>query len=711
MSQATFRSLFIGRPARVGLLLVVIVMWALAVVGPAAAQEDTPPSAPAELPAAPVGTPICGPTQNVGGAIATNTTWTAGKVYVLTGDITVNQLSTLTIQPGAVVKINYDKGFVIYGKLVARGTSDHPIYFTSIKDDSVCGDTNGDSTASVPNPGDWRWIDFAEGSSTESEISRAVIRHSGLNVGPGCPCRRAAIRIYRVVPILEYITFEDNFRNGVAIFGSWLSNALRSTTVIHVIESGIDVLQANTFSIPPGVKIKVEYDNGVVVNGKLTAAGTVGQPIVLTSMRDDSVCGLGVAGEPICDTNNDTTASVPAAGDWKWIDFSEVSSPESEISRAVIRYSGLNVGPGCPCRRAAIRIYRVIPTLEYISFEHNFRNSVAIIGGSWLNNALRSTTVIYTLEGGLDVLQANTFAIPPGAKIKVEYDTGITVNGKLLATGTAENPIVITSMNDDSICGMGAAGEPICDTSNNATASVPDTGDWKWITFTSVSSSDSEISFAVIRYGGLDVGLGCPCRRAVLRLDRVGPTIAHTAFVDNWTGIDLLGGAQPTLTCNDFEGNASPFGIYSDTPATAVVARDNWWGSVSGPTHASNPHGAGDTVSDGIDFTPWRTTPCVLPPTAPDAAFEATPTSGEAPLSVSFFNTSGGAVTNSQWAFGDGGTSTAMNPTHVYTQPGVYSVTLTVNGPAGDDDVTNTAYIQVDATTYRMFAPVIVRPR
>ena len=195
---------------------------------------------------------------------------------------------------------------------------------------------------------------------------------------------------------------------------------------------------------------------------------------------------------------------------------------------------------------------------------------MAIVGGSWLSNALRSTTVIYTLEGGLDVLQANTFAIPPSAKIKVEYDTGIAVNGRLLARGTAGNPIVITSMNDDSLCGIGAAGEPICDTSNNATASVPETGDWKWITFTNVSSPDSEISYAVIRYGGLDVGPGCPCRRAVLRLDRVSPIIAHTAFVYNWTGIELLGGAQPTMTCNDFEGNKSPYGIYSDTPAMSV---------------------------------------------------------------------------------------------------------------------------------------------
>lgn len=60
------------------------------------AQDDPPQSVPdaTSMPLAPVGTPICGPVQNMSGAIATNTTWQAGKVYVVTGSITVNQLTT-----------------------------------------------------------------------------------------------------------------------------------------------------------------------------------------------------------------------------------------------------------------------------------------------------------------------------------------------------------------------------------------------------------------------------------------------------------------------------------------------------------------------------------------------------------------------------------------------------------------------------------------
>jgi hypothetical protein len=39
---------------------------------------------------------------------------------------------------------------------------------------------------------------------------------------------------------------------------------------------------------------------------------------------------------------------------------------------------------------------------------------------------------------------------------------------------------------------------------------------------------------------------------------------------------------------------------------TAIVdATCNWWGDASGPTHADNPLGTGNAVSDYVEFTPW----------------------------------------------------------------------------------------------------------
>lgn len=49
----------------------------------------------------------------------------------------------------------------------------------------------------------------------------------------------------------------------------------------------------------------------------------------------------------------------------------------------------------------------------------------------------------------------------------------------------------------------------------------------------------------------------------------------------------------------------------------------------------------------------------------------------------------------SQWTFGDGGTSVGANPSHVYSQPGLYTVTLTQNALGCTDYVEKVAYINV----------------
>lgn len=81
-------------------------------------------------------------------------------------------------------------------------------------------------------------------------------------------------------------------------------------------------------------------------------------------------------------------------------------------------------------------------------------------------------------------------------------------------------------------------------------------------------------------------------------------------------------------------------------------------------------------------------------PAGPTAAFTATPTTGAAPLGVGFRDESTGATTWS-WDFGDGGTSTVQNPYHVYSNPGNYTVKLTVTGPGGSDEAITNNYIKI----------------
>jgi PKD repeat protein len=93
--------------------------------------------------------------------------------------------------------------------------------------------------------------------------------------------------------------------------------------------------------------------------------------------------------------------------------------------------------------------------------------------------------------------------------------------------------------------------------------------------------------------------------------------------------------------------------------------------TVSGP-------GGSDAAEMTIDATA----------SAPTASFSATPTSGLAPLEVTFTDTSSGDITGYSWDFGDGSNATKQSPVHTFSDPGQYTIALTVSGPGGASTAT-----------------------
>ncbi len=77
------------------------------------------------------------------------------------------------------------------------------------------------------------------------------------------------------------------------------------------------------------------------------------------------------------------------------------------------------------------------------------------------------------------------------------------------------------------------------------------------------------------------------------------------------------------------------------------------------------------------------------------AGFTASATSGKAPVTVHFTDSSVGSITKWFWNFGDGKTSTVRNPSHTYSKAGAYTVTLTVTGAGGTSTCTQPDYIMV----------------
>ena len=124
----------------------------------------------------------------------------------------------------------------------------------------------------------------------------------------------------------------------------------------------LSIRTGHTLTLAPGVKIKGGEYKSIYVNGRLIAEGAQDTPIIFTSEKDDTVCGVGAANEAVCDTNNDGAKSVPASGDSGSIHSTLAATPAvssvapysvTEARNAVIITEELF---GLPIRRQRLRI-------------------------------------------------------------------------------------------------------------------------------------------------------------------------------------------------------------------------------------------------------------------------------------------------------------------------------------------------------------------
>lgn len=320
----------------------------------------------------------------------------SGVVYHVPFSMSVPTGATLTIQPGAIVKLGTSATFNVNGTLLAGGTTGQPVIVTSLKDDSAGGDTNGDG-ASSGSPGDWIYMRFTS-SAAASDLQNVTVRYAGgggwnsvrldecaatfrectiengLNAGfnltnsmaqptiADCTIRNNSGWAIEGARFENLLKLSNNSATGNGVNSVLVNNPSLSTDAVVHARCGINgvLTLLTTANIPVGRKLTL--GRGVIlkhlnnaafdVNGTLDSQGTLGQPVVITSFSDDAFGG---------DTNGNG-ASNGAPGQWAYVRFNAGSSA-STLTNTILRFGG---GGGW----SPLRVEAANPTITNCTFEN-----------------------------------------------------------------------------------------------------------------------------------------------------------------------------------------------------------------------------------------------------------------------------------------------------------------------------------------------------
>ncbi len=390
----------------------------------------------------------------VSGTIRADTTWTLDKSpYVVTGDISIfgsySDKATLTIEPG--VEVLFSSGTILFigypgshvGALVAQGTADLPITFTS--------------AAETPAPGDWEGIYFRVTtdeattimehciveyggqsydaniycSSASPTIKSSTIRYSsasgiylygrsnpviggeeagnlitenttyGINSAGSYPSPTITQNTFsnngssalRLRPYLENVSQNTGSGNGtdaIELFGEQvrMDTTWQTNNLPYMVTGDISILgnysDKATLTIEPGVEIRF-------ITGTCLFIGYPGSHV-------GALVAQGTADLPITFTS---AAETPAPGDWEGIYFRVTTDEATTImEHCIVEYGGQSYDANIYCSSASPTIKS--STIRYSSASgiYLYGSSSPVIGGEDAGNTITDNTTYGISSGG-----------------------------------------------------------------------------------------------------------------------------------------------------------------------------------------------------------------------------------------------------------------------------------------------------------------------
>jgi hypothetical protein len=473
-----------------------------------------------------------------------------GFVYVVSGVVEVLANTALTIESETIVKFWHSGRGDAPGLLVRGLLKAEDVAFTSVydSDDDVGGSTYVE--ARDPSPGDWAGIAFRE-SSGKSYLRQATIRYAGNGQGAIAMVASSPELVDVTIangswyplstdadsfPTFSNLSLRDNepgdaleIRGDSAITGrqerTWGILGEADSQIVRVIHGNVIIEPEALLTIEPGVIIKFEPDGRLIVQGTLQATGGSGENdrIVFTSLRDDDYGG-----------KTDKNTSPQDDRSWDGILFDKADDT-SVLQNALVRYGSIAFNEASP-RVIDTSIWNSdsaalwatpnsAPVLQGIDLQDNATNGLAIAGGEmntdqvWGVLGEEDDQLIRILAGNIEIVRAATLQIEPGVIIKADSDGKLTVIGGLEVLGTNSNPVIFTSINDDSSGG-----------DTNQKLQEARAGDWPGID----ARADAVLVFGV----------------ATIRYAQTGLAL-HDGIAPDISGRLLVANGQRALWCND----------------------------------------------------------------------------------------------------------------------------------------------------------------
>lgn len=288
-----------------------------------------------------------------------------------------------------------------------------------------------------------------------------------------------------------------------------------------------------------------------------------------------------------------------------------------------------------------------------------------------------------------DITQGNNGAYSAGTGWDPCTGNG-TPNGQsvLTAFGSPSGSAPVANFSGTPVSGTAPLTVTFTDTSTNTP-----TG-WSWNFGNSTSSTLQNPSCVYSTAGIYTVSLTATNgsgSNTFTRTNYITVTSTPVNVATAFTGTPTTGNAPLAVNFTD-QSTGSPTSWSWSFGDTTTSTSQN-------PSHTYNSAGTYTvslTATNGSSSnTLTKTNYITVNSTTLTSAFTGTPTSGNAPLTVSFTNqTTGNPVPTSwQWSFGDTTTSTTRNPSHTYTNPGNYTVSLVAGNGSTTNTLTKTNYI------------------